>query len=37
MRLYLDNNQTIAEVEGVAIVKPNHANRAGEFTMLGMG
>lgn len=37
IRGYLENNLTAVEIVAIAIVKPNHANRAGEFSMLGMG
>lgn len=36
-RVYLQNNKTIAELEGQVVIKPNLENRAGDFSMLGMG
>lgn len=31
------DNTTMMEIEGTGLVKPNHANRAGDFSMLNMG
>lgn len=37
MRGFSEENVTAVEIELIIIVKPNHANRAGDFSMLGMG
>lgn len=36
-RVYTIKNETVADVEGTGYIKPNHANRAGDFSMLNMG